>query len=172
MLRSARSTSGMGPGKPREIRRRRGCSAATDPGCSVRVFPHDPPTDAAGKPDDADDHNKQTPKGVWRPRLPVASRGLRAQSVGTCHGADEHFRLWQADGRIQPTRLGTLCVYQPVCRKLGRAQHKGTDGARSVLGNKLLQKVQRFWGSVKRRFIGHDIPGAVTVLSGTEPIVP
>ena len=53
-----------------------------------------------------------------------------------------------------------------------RGINQSTDGARSVLGNKLLQKVQRFWGSVKRRFIGHDIPGAVTVLSGTEPIVP
>jgi hypothetical protein len=39
-----------------------------------------------------------------RTRLPVASRGLRAQSVETCHDENEHFRSWQADGRIRPTR--------------------------------------------------------------------
>ena len=48
-----------------------------------------------------------------------------------------------------------------------RSINESTDGARSVFGNKLLQKVQRFWRSVKRRVIGHDIPGAVTVLSET-----
>ena len=70
--------------------------------------------------------------------------------------------------------------------------NQSTDGARSVPGDNLLQSVQRFWRSVKRRFIGQDIPGATSGLSqccprlwtrrserlhlkvndGSEPIVP
>src|SRR5262249_45311510 len=45
-----------------------------------------------------------------------------------------------------------------------RCINQSTDGARSVLGNKLLQSVQRFRRSVKCGFIGHDIPGATSGL--------